>query len=229
MTTSDNISIATGILLNSPFDFNFDGLLDGVYNGSTVYKCDANFTFTAQSGIWNSNNSFGSYYMLHDWDHNGALDIVFGTGDNKYYLPHNGTSTFKSKISDTNIEERLYNTGSNKRIYNFIDYTHNGNYDLLKAMNYTSSLSDCKIMVRGADGQYAEQAVSGNITNTKAFYDIFNRVYYYGSIGSYVEDAFVDMNHDGFTDLVTLPVNYVNNNPVSVSEVIVYLNKGMFS
>jgi hypothetical protein len=232
VTTSDNISIATGIfgiLLNSPFDFNFDGLLDGVYNGSTVYKGDANFTFTAQSGMWNSNNSFGSYYMLHDWDHNGALDIVFGTGDNKYYLPHNGTSTFKSKISDTNIEERLYNTGSNKRIYNFIDYTHNGNYDLLKAnYNYAAnpSLSECTMMIRGADGQYAEQAISGNVTNTQALYDICRKVYYYGSVGSYVDDAFVDMNHDGFTDLVTLPVTYVNNNPVSVSEVIVYLNKG---
>ena len=210
---------------NPLYDYNFDGLMDGIYNNA-IYKSDADFNFTAQSGIWNSNLSIGSP-MWVDWTHNGAADLIFHSGSDVYYLPHNGTSTFTSKQADENVRV-LYNGSMSTTYYDLIppiDFTHNGNYDVLQTTSgaYQSpAMTDCWMMTRGADGSFSRQNISGNISDMSTFYDVWGKARNPANI----DVVYHDIDHNGFMDIIYTPIREENHTEVAFDKAVVYLNHG---
>ena len=212
------------VLFDTPYDYNFDGLLDGIYN-NTIYKSDADFNFTAQSGIWNSNLSIGSP-MWVDWTHNGAADLIFHSGSDVYYLPHNGTSTFTSKQADENVRVQYNGSTTYYNLVPPIDFTHNGNYDVLQTTSgaYQSpAMTDCWMMTRGADGSFSRQNISGNISDMSTFYDVWGRSRYNMNDKNL---AYHDIDHNGFMDIIYIPTREENHTEVAFDKAVVYLNHG---
>ena len=218
------------VLFDTPYDYNFDGLLDGIYNNTAIYKSDADFNFTAQSGIWNSNLSIGSP-MWVDWTHNGAADLIFHSGSDVYYLPHNGTSTFTSKQADENVRV-LYNGSTT--YYDLIppiDFTHNGNYDVLQVTNTNAAaqspaMTDCWMMTRGADGSFSRLNISGSISDMSTLYNVFHMSANYSGYVNAIRMAYHDIDHNGFMDIAYIQTRYENNTAVAFDNVVVYLNGG---
>ena len=220
---------------NPLYDYNFDGLLDGIYNNA-IYKSDANFNFTVQSGIWNSNLFIGSP-MWVDWTHNGAADLIFTastpshSSSDVYYLPHNGTSTFSSKQADENVRV-LYNgvTSTNSNYYHLVppvDFTHNGHYDVFKttgtnAAAQSPAMTDCWIMTRGSDGSFSRLNSSGSISDMSTFYDVWGRA---GNSANQ-DVAYQDIDHNGFVDILYMPIREENHTEVAFDKAVVYLNHG---
>ena len=209
------------------YDYNFDGLMDGIYQNA-IYKSDANFNFTAQSGIWNSNLSIGSP-MWVDWTHNGAADLIFQSGSDVYYLPHNGTSTFTSKQADENVRA-MYNWSTT--YYNLVppvDFTHNGHYDVLQTTSgaYQSpAMTDCWIMTRGTDGSFSRKNISGNISDMSTLYDVFTMSANYSGYVNAIRMAYHDIDHNGFMDIIYIPTREENHTEVAFDKAVVYLNHG---
>lgn len=230
----------SSVLFDTPYDYNFDGLLDGIYNNTAIYKSDADFNFTAQSGIWNSNLSIGSP-MWVDWTHNGAADLIFtastpsNPSSDVYYLPHNGTSTFTSKQADENVRV-LYNgvTSTISSYYNLvppIDFTHNGHYDVLQtsgtnAAAQSPAMTDCWMMTRGADGSFSRQNISGNISDISTLYDVFTMFANYSGYVNAIRMAYHDIDHNGFMDIIYIPTREENHTEVAFDKAVVYLNHG---
>lgn len=213
------------VLFDTPYDYNFDGLLDGIYNNTAIYKSDADFNFTAQSGIWNSNLSIGSP-MWVDWTHNGAADLIFHSGSDVYYLPHNGTSTFTSKQADENVRVQYNGSTTYYNLVPPIDFTHNGNYDVLQTTSgaYQSpAMTDCWMMTRGADGSFSRQNISGNISDMSTFYDVWGRSRYNMNDKNL---AYHDIDHNGFMDIIYIPTREENHTEVAFDKAVVYLNHG---
>ena len=220
----------SSVLFDTPYDYNFDGLLDGIYNNTAIYKSDADFNFTAQSGIWNSNLSIGSP-MWVDWTHNGAADLIFHSGSDVYYLPHNGTSTFTSKQADENVRV-LYNGSTT--YYDLIppiDFTHNGNYDVLQVTNTNAAaqspaMTDCWMMTRGADGSFSRLNISGNISDMSTLYNVFHMSANYSGYVNAIRMAYHDIDHNGFMDIVYIQTREENHTEVAFDKAVVYLNHG---
>lgn len=199
-------------------DYTFDGILDGERE-NTFYRGGENLSLSKASGLWATGLQI-SQGMWYDYDHNGAADFVFYYGNlnsyynngqyeeylegNSYYLPHNGTNNLKTKVEDDGVMNLFH-------IYpmlgNVIDFNHNGYYDYLK-YDYNDYNPYPVLYSRQSDGTYSSNGVSG--------IDYFN--------SDWSKATYVDMNRDGFTDVVILKGDDGQRFPYTAA--VAYLNQG---
>ena len=201
-------------------DYTFDGYLDGV-NENTFYRGGEGLTVSKASGLWATGLEIteGKWY---DYDHDGCMDFVFYNGylnrnqdgttyitdGNSYYLPHNGTGNLKSKVQDDGVRSLFYNSSSNGLPMMKLDYNHNGHYDYL-VCDYSQDYPYTIYMYsRQSDGTYA---ASDNVSGLD-----------YTSVSSEVKTQVVDVNRDGFMDIMKL--DWERNHPYK--RVLAYLNQG---
>ena len=210
--------------LGSFADYNMDGYWDKLYydrytststSGSVVVlKGGEGYSYTQAAGVWNT--GLEAYYdnrrFWYDWDHNGAADLLFsGTGDGEeYWLPHNGTSNMKARQLDGNLELFLDHSMKNP----FIDYTHDGNYELLYLYTSKNGARNVYMYTRQDDGSYQQQDIKGNVYS-EDLYTILNN---FGHLNEGAQRA-IDINHDGFVDICGF-----TSSPVK--EMTVMVNKG---
>lgn len=187
-------------------DYTFDGILDGEYD-NTVYRGGDNLSLSKASGLWATGLQI-SGGMWYDYDHNGTADFVFYNGDfsNSYYLPHNGTNNLKAKVEDDGVQH-LFNFNFNY-LGNVIDFSHNGYYDYLKCDYNDKYPYPVYMYSRQSDGSYSSNGVSG--------IDYFNT--------DWSKATYVDMNRDGFTDVVILKGDDGQRYPYTAA--VAYLNQG---
>ena len=193
-------------------DYNMDGYWDAFGDYITaIIKGGDNYSFTQASGVWNTGLVYLEGGFWYDWDHNGAADFLFRSdASTYYYLPHNGTNNMKAKKEDTNLENFFKDISSHK--HNLVDYTHDGNYDILYAEN-----SKVGMYVRQSDGSYQIQNITSGVDK-----DLFSSMV---SKSKYEQNSRVfhaDINRDGFTDFCGISGG--SNNPFK--EMTVFVNKG---
>lgn len=201
-------------------DYTFDGWLDGV-NDNTFYRGGEGLTVNKASGLWATGLDIkeGKWY---DYDHDGCMDFVFYNGylnsnqdgttyitdGDSYYLPHNGTGNLKSKVQDDGVRSLFYTGYTNGVPIMMLDYNHNGHYDYL-VYDYSQDYPyTVYLYSRQSDGTYA---ASDNVSGMD-----------YTSVSSEVNSQVVDVNRDGFMDIVTL--DWERNHPYK--RVLAYLNQG---
>lgn len=201
-------------------DYTFDGWLDGV-NDNTFYRGGEGLTVNKSSGLWATGLDIkeGKWY---DYDHDGCMDFVFYNGSlnsnqdgttyitdgDSYYLPHNGTGNLKSKVQDDGVRSLFYTGYTNGVPIMMLDYNHNGHYDYL-VYDYSQDYPyTVYLYSRQSDGTYA---ASDNVSGMD-----------YTSVSSEVNSQVVDVNRDGFMDIVTL--DWERNHPYK--RVLAYLNQG---
>ena len=195
-------------------DYNMDGYWDvadaGLAVGHAIFKGGENFSFGQAAGIWNTGLTMTQGFW-YDWDHNGAMDYLFVDEDrNYYYLPHNGTTNMKAKKEDTNLEAFFNSYGEYSFDNSFVDFTHDGNYDLVGSKSEKDAsgkwFSKYYLGIRQSDGSYQAQLIEGDVANlTKT------------------ETSYADINSDGFVDFWTLLADDYGS---YYRRLTVYVNKG---
>lgn len=200
-------------------DYTFDGILDGEHE-NTFYRGGENLSLSKASGLWATGLEINQG-MWYDYDHNGALDFVYYNGSfysrsnngqyeeyldgHSYYLPHNGTNNLKTKVEDDGVQHLFHNYS---QFGNMIDFNHNGYYDYL-SYDYNDKYPYPVYMYsRQSDGTYSSNGVSG--------IDYFNT--------DWSRATYIDMNRDGFTDVVILKGDDGRGYPYTAA--VAYLNRG---
>ena len=220
-------------------DYNMDGYWDLIGSEAITYgdylnvisKGEADYAFTRASGIWNTGLDIETA-IWYDWDHNGAADVIFRTSsDNSnecYYLSHNGTNNLQAKKSDEHIaalnldgrttgsDDRYpaYTTNNHYPVEQFIDFTHNGYYDVY-ANNHNNKTF---LWSRQSDGSYQAQEIIGTFD-----YDKLNKTF-----GNSTNRFHKDINRDGFTEVCALLNKSGGDTFLPYDELTVMINKGNY-
>ena len=220
-------------------DYNMDGYWDLIGSEAITYgdylnvisKGEADYAFTRASGIWNTGLDIETA-IWYDWDHNGAADVIFRTSsDNSnecYYLSHNGTNNLQAKKSDEHIaalnldgrttgsDDRYpaYTTNNHYPVEQFIDFTHNGYYDVYANNNNNKTF----LWSRQSDGSYQAQEIIGTFD-----YDKLNKTF-----GNSTNRFHKDINRDGFTEVCALLNKSGGDTFLPYDELTVMINKGNY-
>lgn len=200
-------------------DYTFDGIMDGELE-NTFYRGGENLSLSKASGLWATGLEINQG-MWYDYDHNGALDFVYYNGNfysrsnngqyeeylegHSYYLPHNGTNNLKAKVEDDGVQHLFHNYS---QFGNMIDFNHNGYYDYLMYDYNEKYPYPVYLCSRQSDGSYSSNGVSG--------IDYFNT--------DWSRATYIDMNRDGFTDVVILKGDGGQGYPYSAA--VAFLNQG---
>lgn len=206
-------------------DYNMDGYWDviGLNNSAgtlqkAINKGSEQYTFTKAAGIWNTGLDIEKAFW-YDWDHNGAAEPIIMSYDEAdfYYLPHNGTTNLKAKVSDSNISYLMNTDYSSSGYYNpYIDFTHNGYYDVFSE-DYKNGENYIYMHSRQADGSFNQEIIEYDGIEFQLLYQILtnnndHHVFY------------TDIDHDGYTEICVLVYDTRYKEPYS--KMIVLRNNG---
>jgi len=216
---SENQYLLQNILSLPLADYNYDGRQDGLLN--MIYEGDSAALFKKAGGLWNSSTLSYDTEKVRWYDRNrdGHPDLLFGNKEGFYAMMHEpNRAAFAAPAEDNTLLYLLgygYSQSTSYTYFSLPDMRHTG---VPEIMEYSVSGSNIPLGARALD------VVSMDEVNTLPLTVHGDMTQFYLLMASSEGRIMVDMDHDGFIDIVG--IGMMNIEGWSSDSLIVFYNRG---